>query len=67
MVSKNYLIIASYNWGPHRIKSAIKKGKLSTRIPSSEVLENLQAISPQETKEYLRKVTIYMAEFKGLN
>lgn len=60
-----YVITASYNWGPHRIKIAITKGRVSVREPSSVVFTTIQKIAPAETSEYLRKVTAYTAEFKG--
>jgi len=62
---QRYLITASYNWGPHRIKKAIAKGRLSTRVPASDVFSKIQEIAPAETKEYLRKVTQYTADFRA--
>lgn len=62
-----YLMTASYNWGPHRIKTAIKKGRLSTIVPSGEVFNRLQQIAPIETQEYLRKVKSYTDDFRGKN
>jgi membrane-bound lytic murein transglycosylase C len=62
---RDYLITCSYNWGPHRIKSAIAKGRLSTRTPASDLFTRLQQIAPAETSDYLRKVTKYASEFRG--
>lgn len=62
-----YLMTASYNWGPHRIKTAIKKGRLSEKASSDEIFDRLQQIAPSETQEYLRKVKTYTSEFRGKN
>jgi membrane-bound lytic murein transglycosylase C len=62
-----YLMTASYNWGPHRIKTAIKKGRLSTTVSSGEIFSRLQQIAPLETQEYLRKVKAYTEGFRGKN
>ncbi len=61
-----YLITCAYNWGPQRILSAIDKGRLSMRSPSSEVFSKLQKITPTETQGYLLKVTQYAVEFKTM-
>ena len=62
-----YLMTASYNWGPHRIKTAIKKGRLSEKLSSNEIFNRLQQIAPLETQEYLRKVQAYTNDFRGKN
>ncbi len=63
--TQQYLITCAYNWGPHRIKTAISKGRLKTRMPASDIFNRLQEIAPSETREYLRKVTQYTKDFKG--
>lgn len=62
---RQYLITAAYNWGPHRIRNAFKKGRLNSRAPASEIFDKLQQIAPAETQIYLRKVTQYANEFRG--
>lgn len=62
---QRHLMTASYNWGPHRIKTAIQKGRLSSRSPASEVFDRLQRIAPEETKQYLRRVVQYTEEFRS--
>ena len=62
---RNYVMTASYNWGPHRIKTAINKGKLLLSATNEEIFSRLQIISPLETQEYLRKVKAYTEEFRG--
>jgi membrane-bound lytic murein transglycosylase C len=64
---RTFLMTASYNWGPHRIKTAIKKGKLNVLASSDEVFSRLQQIAPLETQEYMRKVKNYAEEFRGKN
>ncbi len=63
--TQQYLITCSYNWGPHRIKTAISKGRLKTRMPATDIFNRLQEIAPAETREYLRKVTQYTKNFQG--
>jgi membrane-bound lytic murein transglycosylase C len=63
---RSYLMTASYNWGPHRIQKAIKTKRLSVTDDAKSVFQRLQEIAPQETQEYLRKVTQYRKEFEGL-
>ena len=63
--TRRYLITCSYNWGPHRIKTAISKGQLSTRLPASDVYNKLRKIAPVETSNYLERVTQFTSEFQG--
>ena len=58
-----YLMTASYNWGPDRIKNSIKKGRLSTREPAASVFDQIIKIAPEETKGYLKKVKEYKELF----
>jgi membrane-bound lytic murein transglycosylase C len=62
---RRYLITCSYNWGPHRIKKALSKKQLSTRVPAGDLFNKLQVIAPAETQEYLRRVTQYTKDFQG--
>jgi membrane-bound lytic murein transglycosylase C len=64
---RRFLMTCSYNWGPHRIKKAIANGRISTRVPASDLFNKLQQITPAETSDYLRKVTQYASEFKDKN
>jgi membrane-bound lytic murein transglycosylase C len=64
---RRFLITCSYNWGPHRIKKAISNGRISIRVPASDLFNRLQQITPAETSDYLRKVTQYAYEFKYKN
>jgi membrane-bound lytic murein transglycosylase C len=58
-----YLMTASYNWGPERIKNSIKKGRLSTREPAASFFDQIIKIAPDETKGYLKKVREYKELF----
>lgn len=59
-----YLMTASYNWGPHRIKTAISKGRIPASASSADTFDAIQRIAPEETKNYVRKVSEYYIEFK---
>ncbi len=48
-------IIAGYNWGPSRLLSNLKKGKIKLTTPRN-IKEQIHEIAPQETKDYLIKV-----------
>jgi membrane-bound lytic murein transglycosylase C len=48
-------IIASYNWGPHRLKKNYKRGRIKLGTPE-EIKNQIVKIAPKETKDYLVKV-----------
>lgn len=59
-----YIMTASYNWGPHRIKTAIAKGRLPASASSADTFDIIQKIAPEETRNYVRKVSEFFIEFK---
>ncbi len=65
-LKQQFLITCSYNWGPGRILNAIKKGKISPKMSHEELYTKLREIAPEETSIYLKKVTQYANDFRGL-
>jgi membrane-bound lytic murein transglycosylase C len=63
---RKYLIICAYNWSAGRLKKAIAKGRLRMTESSEKVFERLQQITPDETKDYLKRVNQYHFEFKQM-
>ena len=61
---KRYLVTCSYNWGPHRIKKAIQRGRLDLNQAPEPVFQNLLEVVPPETRGYLRGVRSSYDRFK---
>lgn len=64
VAKQTYLMTASYNWGPHRLKKAITQGRIPASASSDDTFNIIQNIAPEETKDYVRKVSQYTLEFK---
>lgn len=59
-----YLMTASYNWGPHRVRKAMVRGRIPAAASGVATFEALQNVAPDETRVYLRKVREYLNEFR---
>lgn len=68
-VKRTYLSIASYNCGPGNVRKAIRKGLGSLdeigRVATRKIYDVLQEFVPDETKDYLHKVTQRMGLYGG--
>ncbi|MGK5086746.1 transglycosylase SLT domain-containing protein [Bdellovibrionota bacterium FG-2] len=60
----DFLATCSYNWGPERVMRAIETKRVHPSSTSRMVYEELLAVVPLETSDYLRKVTQYREEFR---
>ncbi len=54
-LSEQYLLIASYNWGPGNVLKLIRREHIDTQNPDM-VYRILRTYPPKETREYVRKV-----------
>jgi soluble lytic murein transglycosylase-like protein len=60
-----FLVIASYNCGPRRVKNAL--GKRDTRsLSSAEFYDLLLRVVPSETQVYLQRVVRNMRQYKSM-
>lgn len=58
-LKQKYLMICSYNWGIDRILNNLNRGRIDLSKNSDDVFHDLLKIVPDETKDYLLKVTSY--------
>lgn len=65
-IKRLYLMIAAYNWGPTRVRSAIRKKRVNLDVGSELLFQKLQEITPEETRTYLKQVIRYKEEFAEL-
>ncbi len=65
-LKQQFIITCGYNWGPSRLQKAINNGRLKLENTPDKVFNNLLYIVPNETKDYLQKVTRFQHEFKKL-
>ncbi len=65
-IKRLYLMIAAYNWGPTRVRTAIRKKRVNLDVGSELLFQKLQEITPEETRTYLRQVLRYKEEFAEL-
>ncbi|MBI4400742.1 MAG: transglycosylase SLT domain-containing protein [Nitrospirae bacterium] len=54
---KNYLVICAYNWGPANIRNKIMNRIRVQSLPESRVFDLLTERTPEETRQYLKRVT----------
>lgn len=57
------LMIVAYNWGPSRVRAALREKRLDPELGHDLLFKNLQDITPKETRDYLQQVLRYQAEF----
>nr|MBC8459063.1 DUF3393 domain-containing protein [Deltaproteobacteria bacterium] len=63
---RDYLVIASYNWGPHNVKlKIVSKYDHIDKLSDERLFAILQQRCPDETKGYLRKVTSRMENYEA--
>lgn len=65
-IKRLYLMIAAYNWGPTRVRTAIRRKRVNLDVGSELLFQKLQEITPEETRTYLKQVLRYKDEFAEL-
>jgi|GEM_PF-2911890 len=59
------LVIASYNCGPRRVKTAIREQDIGS-LSSAELYDLLLRVVPRETKTYLQRVVRNMKQYRSI-
>lgn len=65
-VKRRYLVIASYNWGPTSVHRKIVQRYSMDRLSDKELYSLLQRKAPQETRDYVKKVTERMRMYAAM-
>lgn len=63
---KNYVVICAYNWGPGNIRGKILKRFPVEELPEDKVFALLSEKTPEETRNYLKRVTERMPLYEGM-
>jgi len=63
---KNYLVICAYNWGPGNIRKKIIKSFRIQDLTDGQLFTLLTEKTPEETSNYLKRVTERMALYDEL-
>jgi len=63
---KNYLVICAYNWGPGNIRKKIIKSFRIQDLTDAQLFTLLTEKTPEETSNYLKRVTERMALYDEL-
>jgi len=63
---KNYLVICAYNWGPGNIRRKILGQYRIQELTDGQVFRLLTDRTPEETRNYLKRVTERMALYEEL-
>jgi membrane-bound lytic murein transglycosylase C len=63
---KNYVVISAYNWGPGNVRGKILKRFPVENLPEEQVFTLLSEKTPEETRNYLKRVTERMPQYEGM-
>nr|MBI3611790.1 DUF3393 domain-containing protein [Nitrospirota bacterium] len=63
---KNYLVICAYNWGPGNVRKRIMGPYRVQELSDSQVFALLTEKAPEETRNYLKRVTERMSLYEDL-
>jgi membrane-bound lytic murein transglycosylase C len=63
---KNYVVICAYNWGPGNMRGKILKRYPVETLPEAQVFALLSEKTPEETRNYLKRVTERMPQYEGM-
>lgn len=63
---KNYVVISAYNWGPGNVRGKILKRFPVETMPEEQVFTLLSEKTPEETRNYLKRVTERMPQYEGM-
>ncbi|TAJ06934.1 MAG: DUF3393 domain-containing protein [Nitrospirae bacterium] len=63
---KNYLVICAYNWGPGNVRKRIMGPYRIQELSDSQVFALLSEKAPEETRNYLKRVTERMSLYEDL-
>jgi membrane-bound lytic murein transglycosylase C len=63
---KNYLVICAYNWGPGNVRKRIMGPYRIHELSDSQVFALLTEKAPEETRNYLKRVTERMSLYEDL-
>jgi len=63
---KNYVVICAYNWGPGNIRGKILKRFPVEQLPEAQVFALLTEKTPEETRNYLKRVTERMPQYEAM-
>ncbi len=63
---KNYVVICAYNWGPGNVRNKILKRNRIFDMSDAQAFATLSQSTPEETKNYLKRVTERMALYDEL-
>jgi membrane-bound lytic murein transglycosylase C len=56
-VKREYAVIAGYNWGPPMVRKNFVESHPVNTMPPQQAYERLKMVSPDETRDYLDRVT----------
>jgi len=56
-VKREYAVIAGYNWGPPMVRKRFVESYPVNSMPPQQAYERLKMVSPDETRDYLDRVT----------
>jgi membrane-bound lytic murein transglycosylase C len=65
-LSREYAAIAAYNWGPVTVRKSLLRNSQDNTMRPQQVYEQLGLVAPDETRDYLERVTIRKALYAGM-